>query len=290
MECRRSPSRTPAGYRTRADTSSRSRARPPRRPTPGPTDDPGPRTSDRDHSPTVRSDASATSRHRLQSRSTRRAAPRTSSRCSTDASRDRRRDTRPHRTAFLLPGAVLLERAAVHLQVGREVLRRRRRPEAFVAARVGPAVKRIQACRVERLPQRRRAVVERDTSLAREERHGSVFGRECARAANYRELGLKAGCPAENGHSILAGTIRCRRGDRRVDLECGRGGGIGCAGDREDDPAARHAQQRRCLQFDRRVSSTYTAEPSGKRSSARPRSVRKRSPATSGMLATADSF
>ena len=101
---------------------------PPTTPTPRPRCGPGIQNQAlRRDSPTGRSDASATTRRRCRSTSSRRTARPTRSRSSTAASPARPSDTRRTRTARVLPRAVAIERAAVGLQILRQVLRGHRR-------------------------------------------------------------------------------------------------------------------------------------------------------------------
>jgi hypothetical protein len=145
---------------------------------------------------------------------------------------------------------VLIEGAAIGVEIAREVAARRR-AEARVAPRARPAIERVEPRRIEEQWLTRRERVTSQRALARADGRRADVGGERRVAAEHRELGFVF-ASVHDRHAVFAGAVGRRGGGRRVDLIANRVGRIVHAGDDQQDASRRHTHQRTILQFDSR--------------------------------------
>jgi hypothetical protein len=146
---------------------------------------------------------------------------------------------------------VLIERAAVSVEIVGEITARRR-AEAGVAPRARPAIEGVEPRGIEgqRLTWRER--ITSQATLAGADGRRSDVSRERRVAAEDCELGFELAASVHGRHAVFARPVRRRGRRRRVDLITNRVAWIVDACDGQQDAAPWHPHQRAILQLDRR--------------------------------------
>jgi hypothetical protein len=137
----------------------------------------------------------------------------------------------------VVPGAVAIEGAAVHLQVGRQITRGRRLAGRFVAAAGGPAAEGVHSRGVEALGPVRRALGAHVRALPGSNGDRAAVSSQLCGTSNHRELHRSIALTWCQRDPVLAGSGGDGRSRRCVDLIAGGDGGFGAARDHENHTA-----------------------------------------------------
>jgi hypothetical protein len=148
---------------------------------------------------------------------------------------------------------VLIQRATVHPQAAREVVRRRDTGHACAAPRERPCIKRVEARGVEGARERGCGALAREAALARANVDGPDVGREGRPSTKHGELDIRRVQARRDRHAVLTRAVGEGGRGRRVNLEAERARRIGGSGDDQQNSTVGQPQQRVRQKFNRRI-------------------------------------